>query len=372
MDKFIKPDYDNSVMNISSTLAEYFNVPSNNAVLPRLKDVLNENSYDKIVFAVFDGLGLHPMRKNLSSDDFLMKNVAQTLTSTFPSTTTNATTSINTDKQPLEHGWFGWTVYFDKAGCVTELFRMTNAFSGEKLPDDFVYPVKEHDDYWFDYAKTDYAVSSVMPSYCKGAKGGCVRATTVKEVIDGIHGEISKPGKRFVFAYCPEPDATMHEFGVTSEQAKSIINEISQGLSRLQIESLNTLFIVSADHGQTDVTGTIDFYKDKELNSLLYAPPYLEPRATAFKLKRGKKRIFKKIFTERYGEDFALFDSKNMIRQGYFGQRGEYGYLLGDYVAVCKTGKLLVTKPNDFQFKGHHASLKEEMLVPLILFSSNL
>ncbi len=372
MKGFFKPDYDNCVLNISSTLAEYFNAPNTNATLPVLKQKLAEKQYEKIVFVIFDGMGTHPIKLNLEGNDFIVKNTVQTLYSTFPSTTTNATTSINTNKQPLEHGWFGWTGYFDDIDSVITLFNRKNAYTNEKLPDDYSYPIGESDDYWFNYAKTDYEITTVMPSYCKGFKEGFVHAKTVTECFNALKDLLNKQGKRFIYVYCPDPDMTMHDYGVTSNQAKTVIKSISNGLSNLQKESKNALFIVSADHGQTDVTGTVDFYKDEELNSMLLCPPYLEPRATAFKVKKGFKRKFKKEFTERYGEDFTVFNTKTLIKQGYFGQKGEYGNLLGDFIAVCKTDKLLVCKKEEFHFKGHHTSLKEEMLVPLIIFESNL
>lgn len=370
MIKFYKPDYNNCVLNVTSTLAEFFNAPNANATLPVLKRKLSEKPYEKIVFAIFDGLGSYPIKVNLSDDDFLVKNTAQTLYSTFPSTTTNATTSINTNKQPLEHGWFGWKGYFGDIDDVVVLFNRQTAYTKEKLPDDYRYPIGESDDYWFNYAETDYEITTVMPSFCKGFKNGFVHAKTVSECLSAVKELITKPGKRFIYVYCPDPDMTMHDYGVTSSRAKKTIKSISAGLEELQKDSENTLFIISADHGQTDVTGTIDFYKDVELNDMLLCPPYLEPRATAFKVKDGFKRQFKKTFIKRYGEDFTLFNAKTLISQGYFGQRGEYGYLLGDYIAVCKTGKLMVCQKDEFHFKGHHTSLKEEMLVPLILFES--
>jgi hypothetical protein len=63
-----------------------------------------------------------------------------------------------------------------------------------------------------------------------------------------------------------------------------------------------------------------------------------------------------------------LFKSKELIEQGYFGETGEYGYLLGDYIAIgTYTHKQFISFENMERFKGHHTSLTEEMEVPLIL-----
>ena len=89
---FIIPNWTNSNLNISATLAEFLGAPNKNATLPILKRELDKQ-YKNVVFICFDGLGINPININLDKNDFLRKNIKQTLVSTFPSTTTNATTS---------------------------------------------------------------------------------------------------------------------------------------------------------------------------------------------------------------------------------------------------------------------------------------
>lgn len=366
MKGFTKPDFTKSVLNVTATLAEFFNAPNQNPVLPVLKEELQKN-YEKIVFILFDGMGTYPLSVNLDKDDFLLKNTKMTLTSTFPSTTTNATTSVNTNKLPLEHGWFGWIMRFNEIDKNVIMFWHCDAQTGEKL--DYDYPTSESDDYWFNYAKTDYTITSVMPEFCKGYKNS-IKISTVEGLTDAVKDIVEKDGKQFVFAYSPEPDSTMHEYGVTSEEAKTVIKKISERLLDLQKSTKNTLFIVTADHGQTDVKGYVEFYKDEELNDMLSCPPYLDAKTPAFYVKEEFKPQFERLFKERYGKDFELYKSKELIEEGYFGDRGEYGYLLGDYIAIGKTDKLFMVSPDNMRFKGHHTSLTEEMNVPLIIFKS--
>ena len=110
---FILPDFKHSNLNISATLAEFLGVKSNNATLPILKKALKKE-YKNVVFICFDGMGVYPLTQNLEATDYLIRNITDTLVSTFPSTTANATTSLTTDTLPLEHGWSGWSVYFEK------------------------------------------------------------------------------------------------------------------------------------------------------------------------------------------------------------------------------------------------------------------
>jgi len=53
----------------------------------------------------------------------------------------------------------------------------------------------------------------------------------------------------------------------------------------------------------------------------------------------------------------------------WFGDRGEFEYLLGDYIAMGLTHKQFISYENMKRFKGHHTSVTEEMEVPLIILS---
>ena len=164
----------------------------------------------------------------------------------------------------------------------------------------------------------------------------------------------------------------MHDNGVTSKEAKTLITHISQKMEELCKTCGDTLFIVTADHGQVDVEGYVELYKNDKLLSMLETPPYLEPRATAFKVKEGLKEDFVKLFNDCYGNDFELHSSKELVDAGYFGGKYEdkFASLLGDYIAICKTHKQFVIYEKSPRFKGHHCSLTEEVFVPLIVISS--
>ena len=370
MQKLIKPDWKNSILNISATLAEFLGAPNENATLQVLKDELAK-VYKNVVYICFDGMGVNPLEINLPENDFLRKHVVKTLTSTFPSTTTNATTSLATNKLPLEHGWLGWSLHFDEIGRNVDVYVHRDSQTGEEV--DYEYPLFDDSDCYFYHAiRTDYEISTVFPRYvtCKTELNHEIQG--VGDIFDTVRDICNRPSKQFVYAYCPEPDYTMHEFGVSSREAQSLIRLISRNLQKLRDETSDTLFIVSADHGQVDIEGYIEIGADVELCSMLECPPYLDSRSPAFNVKRGKKRQFAKLFTERYGKDFVLFKTRDLLKQGYFGDRGPYGYLLGDFVASgTYTNKMFILpKQEVFYMKGHHTGLTKEMLVPLILFNS--
>lgn len=368
MKKFFKPDWENSNLNISATLAEFLNAPNKNKTLPILKDELNKD-YKNIVFICLDGLGINPLKKNLKRKDFLRKNIVQTLTSIFPSTTTNATTSLATNKLPLEHGWLGWSLHFKDINRNIDIYLGTDSQTGEIV--DYKYKIADNGDCYFDNVKSDYNITAILPAYVKTKTENKIVVENEFEMIDQIRKVCNSSGKQFIYAYSPEPDSTMHQFGVTSIEAKEKINLINKKIEQLYNEVDDTLIIITADHGQIDVKGYLEFYKDKELNAMLECVPFLDARTPAFIVKKGFELEFELKFNKKYGKDFHICKTKDLLEQNYFGSEGEYGYLLGDYIAIgTYTHKQFVSYESMPRFKGHHTSLTEEMLVPLILLKT--
>lgn len=369
MKEFIKPDFTKSNLNISATLAEFLGAPNKNATLPILKKELQKN-YKNVVFICFDGLGIYPLKRNLKPDDFLMKNIKQVLLSTFPTTTTNATTSLMLNKLPREHGWFGWSLNFENIDKNVNIFLNTDSWTDEKLDikDSPIAPL----DYYFDNTNTDYQINTIFPSYVK--VNHPERNKVYKSEIEffySIKDICQKEGKQFIYAYYPDPDHTMHDFGVSSIQAKEVITQISSDMQDIYNMTKDTLFIITADHGQVDIKGYIELYKDVKLMDMLKIYPFMEGRAPAFKVKDGMQEEFEEYFKSKYDKDFKLFKSSYLLKEGYFGDMGDKDDLLGDYIAIgTYTHKQVCLTPTHNMFKGHHTSLTEEMEVPLIILKN--
>jgi len=367
MRKLIKPNFRKCNLNISATLAEFLGAENKNAVLPMLRKELKKN-YKNIVFICFDGLGMYPLEKNTEKDDFLRKNIVDVLRSTFPSTTTNATTSLITNKLPLEHGWFGWSMYFNNIKRNVNIFLNTDSWTNEKIDTDGISPLAEFP-YYFDEAKSDYEINTLFPPFIKTAhpERNAYYQFDMEQFFDEIKKVCEKPNKQFLYAYNNEPDHSMHEYGVTSLTGKTIVRDISQRLQKIYEEERDTLFIVTADHGLVDIDGYVEMYKDEKMYSMLETYPYMEVRAIAFKVKDGFKKEFVKHFKRTYGKDFILKRTERLVKKGYFGKFGDKRDLLGDYVAIGISKKTALLTPDSMLFKGHHTSLTEEMSVPLIL-----
>ena len=369
MKKLILPDYSHCNINISATIAEYLGAPNKNAILPALMEELQKN-YKNIVFICFDGMGTYPLAANADESEFLRANTRDTLVSTFPSTTTNATTSLLTNKLPVEHGWFGWTLYFENLGRNIDIFKAKDSVTGEAVAD-FYLPSRA-DEYYFYHANSDYNINTVFPEY---VEVGNTDANTVFDSLDGMFDAVKaiceSDGRQFIYAYYPDPDSTMHVHGVDSSEAKTVISAVSDGLKKLS-ELTDTLFIITADHGQCPVEEYADFCEDSALMDMLECYPFMEPRAPAFVVKDEHKAEFRQYFTEKYGTYFTLYESAELVTKGYFGDptlSAGYEKLLGDYIAIGNYAHVqAILNPGKRRYFGHHTSLTEEMEVPLIIF----
>ena len=364
--KFYFPNYKKSILNISSTFNKMLGHSTDIPSLPKLEKYLKKD-YKNVVFIILDGFGINPIEANLDKENIFRKNIKQTLTSVFPSTTTNATTTYMCADYPFNHGWFGWSIYFKELNKAVEVYRATDYFTGEKVDPTFARTRLPFEAY-YKYAK-NYEVNTVLPVYIKdGVMKEHYPYNTRKGMFDNIKECCKKEGKQFVYAYCDYPDATMHDYGVKSKQAKEVINELTALTEDLEKNVKDTLIVISADHGHIDIDGYIDIYNNTELMECLERPMTLEPRATSFKVKEDKKEEFVRLFNEDYKKDFKLFEVDYLIKKGVFGPYNEKNRdLLGDYIAVAKTNKLLLFFENSNMFKGHHTSLTKEMLVPLII-----
>ena len=362
----IKPNWRNSILNVSATLSEFLGNKNDITKIKIIKDKL-KCGYKNVVFMCLDGMGIYPLSQNLAQNSFLRSNIKKTITSVFPSTTTNATSTLCSATYPMQHGMFGWSLYLDELERCVDVYLCTDSITGEKVDKEFVKK-RFAFDYYFDTCSNGYETSAVFPTYVNHQKNNNAYQST-DEMFNIVKQILNRDGKQFVYCYCGEPDATMHEFGVTSEQTKRVLQDFDEKIKDLSQAHSNTLFIITCDHGHINITDYIELYKDKNLLKTLQRPASLEARAVAFKVKRGCRKAFEKEI-KKY-KVLKLFKTSYLIKNNYFGPVSSNATLLGDYIAVVtdEHTQVLLNERSE-RLKGHHTSLtKAEMLLPLIILN---
>ncbi|MDD4112357.1 MAG: nucleotide pyrophosphatase, partial [Herbinix sp.] len=106
MSTIIFPDYDRSLLSITSSVLKNYNVNLGYKTLEYLDNILNRN-YRNVIFYLIDAMGSEILNKHHQESKFLINNRVDNLTTVFPSTTVAATTTAITGLPPVVSGWLG-------------------------------------------------------------------------------------------------------------------------------------------------------------------------------------------------------------------------------------------------------------------------
>ncbi len=361
----VLPDYENCCLNVISSVMHYFDTTCHHKTLPFLDEKLKKG-YRNVVVMLFDGMGMDALKKNSPVDSFLNTHIAHELSAVFPSTTTAATTAIECADSPAEHGWLGWTIYFEEIDKSVDIFINRDAQKGGQAADysvvDRFMPI---DPVFHRITEAGKAKAAIFSAFAEPAY------KTLEEIRQGVLTACREPGTHYLYAYYPEPDHTMHACGVYTEDIKeqiATINAFVQGLAEELPE--DTLLLLTADHGL--VNGHFLYLEDHpSLRAMLLRPPTVEARVAAFHVKPEFVEAFPKAFYEVFPQNFMLKKSSEVLQSGIFGPGTPHPKLpsiLGDYVAFATSYDCISDARGDHELIGCHAGLtKEEMRVPLII-----
>lgn len=364
--KTCHPDYDRSILALASSIFTHFTGEVYHKTLPELDAELSLG-YKNIVLMLFDGMGVEILERHLPKDSFLRSNLITEISSVFPPTTTAATTSVLTAKSPVEHGWLGWSLYFEEIGANVSVFPNTLSGSGG-------VPAA---DYHVGHRYLPYTRIIEKINAAEKAKAYTVwpfgepKVTSVREMCDNIERLCRESGRKYIYAYWTMPDEDMHVLGTSHAAIKKHMRVIEQEVKRLCGRLSDTLIVLTADHGMTDVAWRF-LHDHPEVVRCLERTPWMEPRAMAFAVKPGLGREFERAFESAFGDCFMLFSREQAKEMGLFGpgtpnQRADN--LIGDYIAAA-TGDVAieVSAPQGDMMRAHHAGLTDsEMRIPLIV-----
>lgn len=369
------PDYTNSITNIACSVLKYYGVKDvKHNSIPELDTILSERKPRNVVMMLFDAMGMSILNRHLSSSTFIRRHLLKTVSSTFPPTTTAATTSINSGLTPYETGWLGWISYFKEVDENVVTFFSTKQ-SDEKV---------KACDYNLAYAHMPYKTlgTQVMEAspevdcfaispFPVNPWDMTVITKSVENSCSMILEETRKPGRHMIYAYWQDPDHTMHEVGVDDPSITEIMKGINENLKRLSHAiGDDTLVMVTADHSQINSKW---FYLEDypDVYELLLRPHSMEHRAASYWVKPGMQDLFKERFNSHFSEHFNLMTHKEFLDSGLLGNGSPHprtdGFV-GDFVAVATDEYCLSERHGDNDLVGIHAGLtKEEMEVPLII-----
>lgn len=363
------PDYNNGLINVICSIESYFGIKPKHRTLPILDKILKKNNNKNVVLYLFDGLGYNILINNKNLCPFLYKNIKSQISSTFPSTTMSARTTIESGLNPIEHGWLGWDMYFKDFDKVITLTK--NVIKGTK-----VKPAGYH------VAKTllNYEPVTDKINEKEGYLSKTIRVYSnhKRESLKKMRRQIKKltksKDKVYVYAYYNEPDHVLHKYGVGSSKMKKYLKRIDKEFKKSCKHLKDTTVIMIADHGHinVDYVNLVDY---PNIIKMMEGNISIDDRATSFRVKKEYKKQFPYELKKVLKDDFIIMSKNDIIDNKLYGDGLENKYFrdgLGDYFALGVSNKAIRYDDSTNHHKSAHSGLTEdEMIVPLVVVNTN-
>lgn len=379
--RYILPDYDNCCVNVMSSIAKYYNLQTYHKTLPMLDKELIKG-YKNVVVLLLDGLGQNILMERLPFDSFLRQNFVQELSAVYPSSTVPATVSFKTGLTPFEHGWWGHFLYFKALGQTINVYTNNDAFSRKKAGvEDVAHKVMPYTNILDEAVSINHNLRAytLCPAEARDNFGiSQVTYNTFDEMSEYIKTLTSLDGNKLIYAYHNYPDDAMHKNGIHSDETDKLLNDLNCQIENLCKSCENTLFVITADHGQTELheTRNITNYPDF-LDTLLMMPSGCT-RCANFFVKHGMEKIFLKLAKKYFGDKFEIFSREDIIKKHLLGDgivHPELDNTLGDYL-ICAVSDCNITystlygMPKEQPYGIHGGLTLDEMRVPLIIYGN--
>ena len=362
---------DHNLVTFSNSLLKHFGVKPFHHTEEAVDQALS--AQQKVAVILFDGMGQNIIRKHLKYNSFIRQHYLCTINSTFPPTTTAATTAFLTGKYPIETGWMAWAQYFEKYEKNIILFKNVDynteqeiepkGIAKNELPIKTIFElIKENNKDVHVFNVKRYPVDEDGPKTLRGLE------RRINKTLKGVK-------KGIAYFYFDSPDREMHEYGIDSWRIHSYVKRIDKMIQRLCQKNSDTAFFTFADHGHINVE-YLDICEHDDLYGLLRHPLSFEKRTPTFFVKEDKLEEFKQLFNKYYGDHFLLMSKEEALQSEIFGEgdiNAKALSFIGDYVATSKDQYCLYASKEmlkmDF-FKGHHAgNTDEEMRVDISAYN---
>ena len=401
---FVFPFLDGySVVNLPASIAHWLGVPLEDSQ-PLDSEISGGTPqvYDEVILLVIDSLGM-PLFNRLMSHirEDLTHSIwyplrdqitLACLTSTTPSTTATALTSLWTGKEACRHGMLGYEMWLAEFGVIANMISQTPVDQADELGG---------------LHKLDLAAKKFLPVECLGSRfsrlGIQTNAYLHASIADSelsqllmtdakIHAwrtytelwqkllqQLQNPAsKTYTHIYLGDIDSLSHQRGPGHELVWQAWLDFSCQLAQFliairEIKQKNILVVLTADHGQIDQEIRADFElaNHPELLGMLKRMPSGEARLPYLYPREGFADKITACIRKTWPDKFYILRREEFISSGVLGSTEpsqEIQERIGELV-VIPTGKdYLRWTPKANRLLGRHGGfLEDEMLVPLMI-----
>lgn len=338
-----------------------------------------------IVFILADGMGSN-LINSLQEDNLLRKYRVSDMQTVCPTSTGCVLSTIATAQYPAIHGMIGWYNYNRKMN--TEYYTLL--FKERKSKKDlYEFGINSKDIYvcksimnklnrktvaFFPNNIVDSEFSKFTLE--KNRRGYENISDAFEQAYNNIKENVNNA--TFTYIYLPQVDSESHRNGVFSQATKNIIDEIERNLVmwKEQKDVNDIEVIITADHGQIDITEKDIIMDFEKYNKYFYALPAIDFGTATYYVKKENEAEFLRKFKKDYRERMYIFKTEEYIKNGFFGKKNVSNYLidnLGEYISFCKKGAYFVNTDRQQEeyigkIKGNHSGFSEEEIkIPLIV-----
>ena len=391
-DNFVLPDYEQfNIANVGSVIGKIFSV--NSLVKANLtSDCVDDFSgVEKVVLFIIDGLGYNRLVSHMEKSksmfyDLAERGVLKPFTSTFPSTTSTALTSIYTGLTPSIHGVVGFNMYVPDYGVIFNTLDMEPVIgysSGIDLVDffaeaSFPWPPQLADQgvRVKTFTRRNLAGSGLSRLIHRSQE--MVGYALASDMMVGVRRALEQPGPLFLNVYYGGIDTLEHSYGPYSDEVSAELQLFESLLKDQLIEKLSsevrqkTLLLVTADHGVVETFQTF-LLNDRRISDYFLVPPTGDMRSTYFFPKYGQKEHLREALDSSL-QGFRVVRSLDLIEKGAFGQVKNLDHLqtiVGELTALSQSKNIILLKYHPGEtiqsvFGAHGGMTPEEMIVPLL------
>ncbi|HVU70466.1 MAG TPA: alkaline phosphatase family protein [Ktedonobacteraceae bacterium] len=406
--RFVKPLYQSySFANLPATI-QYLLTGHGSSALPM--DVFGPlpTRYNKVVLLFVDAFGWRffsqfadrfPLLKTI-----LQQGAVSKLTSQFPSATAAHVTCMNTGLNVAQSGVYEWYYYEPLVDAIISPLRFSyggdaqqNTLRTSGLPPEAFYPSRTLHQTLHTFGVQSHVfqpVANTHSSYSNTIFRGTTSRTpfrTLEQALDQLTTRVltKEESPAFYLLYYDTIDTTSHTGGPGSPEVADELKYLFQALEQRLYQKLrqltgDTLLMITADHGQTEVSPATTWYLNRELPTFTR---YLRTNQAGAPLApAGSARdMFLYVKDEMLDEAIdglqhaltgraEVYATRDLIRQNLFGSPepshaflsrvGNVAILPYEHETIWwfEQGRFAM------RFQGHHGGLTPaEMEIPLLL-----
>lgn len=288
-EKFRMPLYDSYCFsNITGTIEKLLCGDTKSLTLPIATLQGLSPQYDQVILFFIDAFGWRFFEEYKDRyptlQRFVEKGVVSKITSQFPSTTAAHVTAIHTGKRVDESGVFEWFYYEPKVDDIIAplLFSYARDKSRNTLANSSVDPKELYPNGSF-YAQLEkqsitthiFQSSVFTPStYGDVVTSGLTNLHPYDSLASGLqslqHAVMSSTEKSYYYFYYGQIDNTGHTEGPSSAAFESEVDFFFTQLETLFVSKVmgncgKTLMLMTADHGQTEISPQKTIYLNKDI-----------------------------------------------------------------------------------------------------------